>query len=150
MSWKSPNPWVFFTMTIFSVNLDCCHQWSGAQFAFYIMTLQSPLHQAMWDVTYKGRLGFVLLFTHTVKGKAHGVEEIKELNWNDLRLQLLHYYKVTNTKVRLQCDPNFKSVSLIQWLTFKKQQQMVYLINVQNQIKTLELADSSDNLKEIP
>lgn len=50
----------------------------------------------MWDVTYKGRLGFVLLFTHTVKGKAHGVEEIKELNWNDLRLQLLHYYKVTN------------------------------------------------------
>lgn len=94
--------------------------------------------------------GLCLLFTHTVKGKAHGVEEIKELNWNDLRLQLLHYYKVTNTKVRLQCDPNFKSVSLIQWLTFKKQQQMVYLINVQNQIKTLELADSSDNLKEIP
>lgn len=45
---------------------------------------------------------------------------------------------------------NFKGVSLIQCLTLKLQQQLLYLINVQNQIKTLEPANSSDNLREIP
>lgn len=57
---------------------------------------------------------------------------------------------ITTTNVRLRRDPNFKGVSLIQCLTLKLQQQLLYLINVQNQIKTLEPANSSDNLREIP
>lgn len=135
MSWKSANPRVF---------LDCCHQDT-----LRVLHNDFTIPIASGDAKMQHKKGdwAVYPYLHAQSNVRH--MELKKLK-SCFEMTYDHKVYITTTNVRLRCDPNFKGVSLIQCLTLKLQQHLLYLINVQNQIKTLEPANSSDNLREIP